>query len=105
LTNTKTSPSGHLAFRIPLDLLGRSIPHIGDFPYPQPDSESTSEINWPGPTLFLKGEHSKYINRRNIPIAKAYFPQMKLEVLDAGHWVHAEQPAETLRLVKEFIEG
>jgi pimeloyl-ACP methyl ester carboxylesterase len=30
---------------------------------------------------------------------------MRMEVLDAGHWVHAEQPGETLRVVKEFMEG
>lgn len=30
---------------------------------------------------------------------------MRLETLDAGHWVHAEQPAETIRLIGEFVEG
>lgn len=30
---------------------------------------------------------------------------MRLEILNAGHWVHAEQPGETVRLVKEFVEG
>jgi pimeloyl-ACP methyl ester carboxylesterase len=55
--------------------------------------------------MFMKGEHSKYLNKYNIPTAKEYFPNMRLEVLDAGHWVHAEQPAETVRLVSEFIEN
>lgn len=103
LTNTRTLPSGDLSFRIPLDLLDRSIPHIGDFPYPQPDQPGSP--SWPGPTLFLKGEHSKYLNRRNIPIAEAYFPAMRLEVLPTGHWVHAEEPGQTLKLVKKFVEG
>lgn len=30
---------------------------------------------------------------------------MRLEVLDAGHWVHAERPIETVKLVEEFIKG
>lgn len=30
---------------------------------------------------------------------------MRLEVLDAGHWVHAERPMETVKLVEEFLKG
>lgn len=103
LTNTRTDPStGTLVFRIPLDLLSRSIPHIGDFPHPPPGKEASPK--WEGPTLFLKGKNSKYLNKYNIPTAKDYFPSMRLETLDAGHWVHAEQPGETVRLVSDFIE-
>jgi hypothetical protein len=29
---------------------------------------------------------------------------MRLEVLDTGHWVHAEKPAETMTLVEEFVK-
>lgn len=112
LTNTLNDPStSTLRFRIPIDLLSNAIQHIGDFPHPLPSaspSASPSEEGgpaWAGPTLFLKGEHSKYLNKYNIPTAKEYFPEMRLEVLDAGHWVHAEQPAETVRLVSEFIEN
>ena len=103
---------------MPIDLLTRAIPSIGDFPYTPPDSEPdshqppdtlsggtpTSPI-WYGHTLFLKGQHSKYLNRHNIPVAKRYFPNMRLETLDAGHWVHAEQPGETIRLVDEFVKA
>ncbi|EIW69069.1 hypothetical protein TREMEDRAFT_31506 [Tremella mesenterica DSM 1558] len=99
LTNTIHSSSGHLSFRIPLNLLSRSIPSIGDFPY------HPGEVTWEGPTLFLKGEHSKYLNRHNIPTAKEFFPNMKLEVLDAGHWVHAERPMETVAAVEKFVKG
>lgn len=103
LTNVRgTSPtSPYLKFRIPLDLLSKSIPSIGDFPYDPPPSGPT----WDGPTLFLKGEHSRYLNRHNIPVAKSFFPNMEVKVLDAGHWVHAERPRETLELVDEFIKN
>lgn len=30
---------------------------------------------------------------------------MRLEALDAGHWVHAEKPIETVELVRSFIQG
>lgn len=103
LTNTRSTggPDAHLTFRLPLKLLSAAIPSIGDFPY----DPAQSPPQWTGPTLFLKGEHSKYINKRNIPVAKEYFPNMRLEVLDAGHWVHAEQPAETVRIIDEFLRA
>lgn len=99
LTNTRTSPSGHLTFRIPLHLLHRAIPQIGDFPY------APGSITWDGPTMFIKGEHSRYLNKHNIPIAKQFFPHSKLEVLETGHWVHAEKPAETVALIDDFVKA
>lgn len=107
LTNTKTStgPDSYLTFRVPLDLLSASIPQIGDFPYTPPPPIGPESPQWLGPALFLKGEHSRYLNRHNIPIAQRFFPNMRLEVLDSGHWVHAERPAETINAVEAFING
>lgn len=97
LTNAMQAANKTIKFRIPLDIISDSIPSIGDFPY-QP-----GEVTWSGPTLFVKGEHSNYINRRNIPSCEAFFPNMQLETLDAGHWVHAERPTEFVQLVDQFI--
>lgn len=47
----------------------------------------------------------RYINRRNIPMCEAHFPNMRLETLDAGHWVQAERPNEFVEHVKAFLEG
>ena len=105
LTNARTASSGHVAFRVPLHLLSRAIVNIGDFPYTPPPPVSPTSPTWGGPTLFLKGEHSKYVNRKNLPAAEAFFPNMKLEVLPTGHWVHAEKPLETIKVVEEFIKG
>ncbi|THH17065.1 hypothetical protein EW146_g3676 [Bondarzewia mesenterica] len=97
LTNldTKTHP---LKFRIPLDIVGSSIPNIGSFPY-QP-----GERTWNGKTLFIKGTKSKFINNRNLPVAKQFFPNMSLRTLDADHWVHAERPNEFRQFVEDFIQ-
>lgn len=88
----------HITFRIPLDILSDHISAIGDFPY---DLGSSS---WDGPALFVKGEHSKYINHKNIPNCEQFFPNMTLEKLDAGHWVHAERPVEFVDMVSKFIK-
>ncbi|THG95721.1 hypothetical protein EW026_g5973 [Hermanssonia centrifuga] len=88
-----------LRFRIPLHTIGAAIPELGSFPY------EPGEREWDGPTLFIKGTKSKYINDRNIPIAKEFFPNATLEPLEAGHWVHAEKPNEFKQLVTNFIKA
>nr|ODN85214.1 mitochondrial protein [Cryptococcus depauperatus CBS 7841] len=107
LTNTRHSHRGdsHLVFRIPLSLIADAISQIGDFPYSPPPPISPNSPQWEGPALFLKGEHSRYLNKHTIPVAEKYFPNMKLEVLDAGHWVHAEKPQETVDLIQAFVKG
>ncbi|KAI0787738.1 alpha/beta-hydrolase [Fomes fomentarius] len=96
-------PSVHhphsLKFRIPLGILGKSIPEIGGFPW------APGERSFEKPTLFIKGTKSKYINRHNIDAARAFFPNMVLEELNAGHWVHSERPNEFKAIVTSFIEG
>ncbi|KAI0671667.1 alpha/beta-hydrolase [Trametes maxima] len=101
-----------LKFRIPVGLLGNAIPELGSFPY------LPGERRWDGPTLFIKGEKSKYINKHNIDAAKAFFPNMALERLDAGHWEvsmtlshsvylaeSAHRPNEFKALVTDFIKS
>ncbi|THV04782.1 alpha/beta-hydrolase [Dendrothele bispora CBS 962.96] len=89
--------SEHVHFRIPLDILGDAISEMGSFPY------APGETKFEGRTLFIKGEKSKFINRHNIPTIEAFFPNMKMQTLDAGHWVHGEKPNEFKKLVEDFI--
>ncbi|KAH9966933.1 alpha/beta-hydrolase [Lactifluus volemus] len=96
LTNLNTTIQP-FKFQVPLDIIGASIPEVGGFPY------RPGERSWGGSTLFVKGTKSKYINKHNLPVAKVYFPRMSLEMLDAGHWVHAEKPNEFKKLVIDFI--
>ncbi|KAH8100800.1 alpha/beta-hydrolase [Cristinia sonorae] len=84
-------------FRVPLDMISSSIPDLGSFPY------NPGEKKWEGPSLFLKGTKSKYINHHNVPVAEKFFPDMKLVELDAGHWVQAERPHEVKQAVLDFI--
>ncbi|KAF7294152.1 hypothetical protein HMN09_01143600 [Mycena chlorophos] len=97
LTNLVPKADGASYFRIPVDLLGESIHELGSFPF-EPE-----EVQWSGETLFVKGARSSYINRHNIPLAEKFFPNMKLETLETGHWVHSERPLEFLKLVEDFI--
>ena len=55
-----------------------------------PSSSSSARSCAPVLTLdaavLTAGAKSKYINSRNIPIIKQFFPDSRLETLDAGHW-------------------
>ncbi|KAH9945411.1 alpha/beta-hydrolase [Epithele typhae] len=87
-----------LKFKIPIGLLGRSIPELGGFPY------TPGERTFEKPTLFIKGSRSKYINRHNVGLAEELFPNMTMKELPTGHWVHSEKPNEFKAMVTEFLK-
>ena len=53
LEHSKAHHTRPLKFRVPVGLLGDSIPEIGNFPW------SPGERTFAGPTLFIKGTKSK----------------------------------------------
>ena len=56
------------------------------------------------PVLFIKGEKSDYISDLDYPVIRIIFPKAEvLNIPEAGHWLHAEQPDLFLTSVKEFI--
>lgn len=101
LTNLKpvSESAPDLKFRVPLDILDEAIPEIGWFPY------APGDRSWEGPTLFIKGTQSAFINRHSLAPMKVFFPNFNLETLDAGHWVHGERPNEFKKLVEDFIRS
>ena len=57
-----------------------------------------------GPALFLRGGKSKYVQPEDEPLIREWFPAASIQTIpEAGHWLHANQPAEFLRLVLEFL--
>lgn len=57
-----------------------------------------------GPSLFLKGSRSDYISTEDIGPIKTLFPAATIESIEAGHWLHAENPEEFKRLSMIFFE-
>ena len=56
------------------------------------------------PALFIRGGKSNYINPQDKPKIRELFPQSQIQTMTtAGHWVHADQPEEFLRLVLDFL--
>jgi pimeloyl-ACP methyl ester carboxylesterase len=73
--------------------------------YPNIAAAIKSEKPFNGKTLFIKGGNSDYINASNYPDLIKLFPNAQLvEIPGAGHWVHADKPAEFIKAVLGFLE-
>ena len=57
-----------------------------------------------GPTLFIHGEKSEYVQESDQPLIDTRFPNNQTHtVKNAGHWVHADRPAEFFEVVSGFL--
>lgn len=69
-------------------------------------------VGWPesvagafdGPVLVLAGAQSDYCREPQVAAIRAAFPQAQIRILaGAGHWLHADRPAEVAELVANFL--
>lgn len=57
------------------------------------------------PTLFVRGEKSRYITDQDQLEIAHQFAHVEFETIsNAGHWLHAEQPEAFSKVVLEFLE-
>ena len=58
------------------------------------------------PTMFIKGSQSLYIQEFDMLNIQELFPKATLiEIANAGHWVHADQPKALTNIVMKFISN
>lgn len=87
---------GRFYWRFNLQAIRRNLPEIG---MAAPDN-----LQYNGPTLFVKGEKSDYITDEDGVLIAKLFPRASLAVVpQAGHWVHAENPEAFLAVVRSFL--
>ncbi len=87
---------GEKRWRLHLDALEAEMPKIMDFPL--------SKNRFEGPTLFLSGGRSEYVQREHRPKIKGMFPAAQFaKIPDAGHWLHAEKPRQFMAAVRAFL--
>lgn len=56
-------------------------------------------------TLFIKGALSNHIPENDFALIKKIFKNSEIKIINsAGHWAHAEQPKEFLKIVMGFLE-
>jgi esterase len=84
------------SWRIGLDEIAAAIP----------DLEGWIDLpgTYSGPTVFVTGAQSDYVLPEHRPIIRAQFPTARfVAVKNAGHWVHADNPAGFLSVVEAFL--
>ena len=78
------------------------------------EAEMPKIIGWPddvsgqfaGPTLFLSGGGSDYVQPEHREAIKALFPQARFaKIPGAGHWLHAEKPREFEATLRIFLNA
>jgi pimeloyl-ACP methyl ester carboxylesterase len=88
LTNlVRSEEDNTLKFRVPLSVIGGSLDNMADFPFKQSDN-----LQYEGPTLFVRGTKSRYVSEKTLPAIKAFFPNAQIADVEAGHWLISEQP-------------
>lgn len=97
LKNLYRTDDGSFAWRINLPVLEKAVSEIGE-PLEDP---AVVEV----PTLFVKGENSRYISEQDKEQIKAQFSDSKIITIEnAGHWVQAEQPSAFADAVLAFLK-
>ncbi len=65
----------------------------------------SSDNQFKGATLFLRGERSSYFLDEDLHLTRKFFPNTELTTIpDAGHWLHAEQPKLVINSLLYFLE-
>lgn len=96
LLQNLVSEEGSYKWRINLSVLSKFMDDIVDFPMIQ-DSNYLD-------TLFINGSNSEYIIQEHHSAIEYYFPNAEFQTIEgAGHWLHAEQPALLMEMLKKFL--
>ncbi|KAK1770572.1 hypothetical protein QBC33DRAFT_576229 [Phialemonium atrogriseum] len=85
-------------FRVPLNILAKTLDNLGDFPYKDP-----SQVRFEKRALFIRGTHSKYVPDEVLPVIGQFFPRFELADIEAGHWLISEKPEAFREAVVRFL--
>ena len=95
-------PDGTYRWRINLPNLLASMPSFATFPQPPPSGPYGPAAGLPA--QFIGGERSRYILPEHHDAIRAFFPRARFHtVKDAGHWIHADQPAAFISLLASLL--
>jgi pimeloyl-ACP methyl ester carboxylesterase len=102
LKNLKRNSEGVFYWAINLPVLQLHLPEI--YATIMPAEQTQPDYIPVFPLLFIKGKNSGYLRKEEFNRVRLFFPHAELaEITGAGHWVHAEQPDEFLKVIRNFI--
>jgi esterase len=94
LKNLRRTDVGSYEWKMNLDVINQ---HYGEL-------NRAVQGTFDKPTLFVRGERSDYIVESDLRGIKLQFPSAIVETIaGAGHWVHADAPAEIGEKVAGFL--
>ena len=96
LKNLYRDKDGQFSWKLNLSVIEQNIENVG--------AGLAEDYAYAGPVLFVSGSESPYIQPEDEIDIKSHFPSAAIvSVAGAGHWVHAEKPAELIAHVLQFL--
>ena len=96
LKNLYWVEKGQLGLRINLEVLKDNVAEVGE--------ALPIHAKFNKPTLFLRGDKSEYIAVSDEQLISCHFANSTIKTIsNAGHWLHAENPADFFNEVLHFI--
>jgi esterase len=88
--------NGKFIWKINLPIITDKIENVGE--------AISGKSSFDHPTLFIGGENSDYISEHDREEIRRYFKDSSIiYIKNAGHWLHAEQPAAVIETVRAFL--
>ncbi|HUD58913.1 MAG TPA: alpha/beta fold hydrolase [Acetobacteraceae bacterium] len=85
------------AWRIGIAEIAAALPDVEGWDAP-------AETLYSGPTLFIVGASSDYVQPEHRPAIRALFPNARFVTLkNAGHWLHADNPSGFIAVIEVFL--
>lgn len=96
LLKSLSRDSDGFVWKINLPVITEKINQVGE--------ALAGENQYEGPTLFLAGGNSNYIQQSDLGDMEKFFPKYEVEFIsDAGHWLHAEKPEAVVKEIQKFL--
>lgn len=98
LTNLARGKEGSFEWRLNKDAIRQNYANLR--------AELVAGAAYGKPTLFVKGSLSPYIQAKHEEKIRELFPAASVKlVMEAGHWLHAEQPQALQNILVKFLRA
>jgi len=95
--NIKRNKDGTFQWKANISVLEENLDILGE---PLPPMSVYEK-----PVMFIKGDKSPYIKNEDAALIKAHFPTAEIiNIINSGHWVHAEQPQIFFEKTMDFLQ-
>lgn len=92
-TNLERTDDGGWRWAINLPVITQALPHLEKNPLAESD-------RFDGPTLFVAGGKSRYVESGDMAVIQSHFPRAEVEVIaESGHNPHMETRAKLVDLI------